>query len=179
MQVAMPVASHVRVWKGSRALLEDAPFCLWSSIVKAPFGCLPEYVDLRSMLLGPLTTPAIDLDSSVHLGTNGQPSGKDGSTGDYGNVKVMGFSPQTPLPGSICDIAFGKVVPEVHAACTGDMHNFIRQQVVKRVPVVVVGQALNVKPVVSSVRNILQEEIIVINPLLYDTSCKRGIYIRA
>ena len=39
---------------------------------------------------------------------------------------------------------------------------------------VVVGEAVNVKPVVSGLCNIVQEEITVINLLLYKTSRKIG-----
>ena len=176
------IASHVRVLTGSWAWQEDATFPPWSSIVEAPFWCLPEYVDLRSMLLRPLATPVNDLDSCVELitvSTNGQLSSEDGSTRDYGKVEIMGLRPGMPVPGSICDIPCALVVVEVPSAWTGDMHNLIGQQLVKGVPVVVVGEAVNVKPVVSGLCDIVQGEITVINLLLYNTSRKIGNYSMA
>ena len=60
-------------------------------------------------------------------------------------------------------------------AWIGDMHNLIGQQLVKVVPVLV-GGAVNIKPVVSDSHDFVQEEITIINLLLYTTSGKIGSY---
>ena len=91
----------------------------------------------------------------------------------------MGLRPGMPVPGSICDVPFAMVVVEVPSPWTGDMHNLIGQELVKRVPVSVGGEAVNVKHVVSGLRDIVQEEIAVIDLLLYNTRSKIGNYSMA
>ena len=115
----------------------------------------------------------------VTVSTNGQLSNDDGSTRDFGKVQIMGFRPGRPAPGSVCDFPFALVVVEVPPSWTGDMHNLMGQPLVKGVPVVVVGEAVNAKPVVSGLCDIVQEEITVMNLLLYNTSRKIGSYSMA
>ena len=150
--------------------------------MKAPFWCLPDYADLCGMLLCPLATPKINFDACAGLvivSTIGQLSSDYGSAGDFGKVQIMGLRAGMPNPGPVCDIPFALVVVEVPPSWTCDMHNLIEQQLVKGVPVVVVGEAVDVKPVVRGLRNIVQEESTVINLLLYNTSCKIRRYIMA
>ena len=113
------------------------------------------------------------------MSTNGQLSSEDGSTRDYGKVEIMGLRQGMPVPVSICDVPFAMVVVEVPSAWTGDMHHLIGQHVVKGAPVVVVGEVVNVKLVVSGLCDIVQEEIAVIILLLYNTSRKIGNYSMA
>ena len=127
------VVSHIRVLTGSCVWQADATYRPWSSIVKAPFLCLPDYADLGSMLLRPLATPKINFDCCaglVTVNTNGQLSSGDGSTRDFGNVQIMGLRSGTPVLWFVCDIPYSVVVVEVSPSWTGDMHNLIGQQMV-------------------------------------------------
>ena len=78
----------------------------------------------------------------------------------------MGLRPRVPVPWYVSDIPFVLAVVEVPPAWKWDMHNLIGQLLVKEVSVVVVG--VNVKPVVASFRDLVQEEIVV---LLFKKTC--------
>ena len=59
-------------------------------------------------------------------------------------MQIMGLKPGMPFPGFACDIPFAPVVVEIPPSRYSDMHSLIVQQVAKGVPVVVVGEAVNV-----------------------------------
>ena len=91
-------------------------------------------------------------------------------------MQIIGLRPGVPGPGTIANIPFALAVVEVPLAWTGDMHNLIGQLLVKGVLVIVVGDTVNVKPVVTSFRDLVHEEITVVNLLLFNTSRKIGSY---
>ena len=151
----------------------------WSSIINAPHWCLPDYADVRSTLLRPLAPPTINCDSSnglVTLGTNGQLSSHDGSTKDFGKEQIMNLRPGMPSPGSVRDIPFALVAVEVLSSWTGNMHNLIGQPLGKGVLVVVLGEAVNVKSLVDGMHVMVQDEVTIVNILLYNASRKVASY---
>ena len=79
-------------------------------------------------------------------------------------------------PGNIFDIPFALAIVEVPPAWTGHMHKLIGQSLMKRVLVIVVGDAVNVKLVVASFRHLVREEIAVITLVLFNISRKMGSY---
>ena len=110
------------------------------------------------MLLCPLATPTVHVDAFVGLvtmSTTGQVSTENGYILEFGKVEIMRLRPRVLDPGSASDIPFALALVEVPPAWTGEMHNLIGQSLVKGVLVIVVGDALNIKPVVASFRDLL------------------------
>ena len=164
--VDVAVATEARGIKVELGTLKEA---------EAPTQC----ADIRSMLLRPLATPTVNVDASASLvtvSTTGRVSTEDGSTREFDKVQILGLRPGVLVPGSIADIPFALALVEVPPAWTGDMQNSIGQLLVKGLPVIVVGDAVNAKPVVISFCDLVQEEITVINLPLFNTRRKIGSF---
>ena len=132
------------------------------------------------MLLRPLAIVHVDASARLEsVRTKGQVSTKGGTTRELGKVQIMGWRPGVPVLGSLVDIPFVFALLEVPPSMNRGYAQFDWPMAGERGPCDCCWRDNQCKAGSTSFRELVQEEIAVINLHLFNTSRRLGSYTMA